>query len=189
MTATREWAFTPGPHDSPRERVTWAEAGGEAPSLVSIDPFNIFTEADPVLGAGAVLDNSWVEREGECSGHLRIKFGSSGVNAGEGIYSPRGWPRVPKVTADTGDYARSIGQGVVIDSSAGSRPTPIQLFLDPAVSPYPFYFVPGIWTDIIIDAGTVAVLMPNPFPIVQHNNPIAFAAGDVINITFAFEGA
>jgi hypothetical protein len=164
-------------------RTTWAAAGGAAPGIVCIDPFSIFTEADPDLGTGATQDSSWQQIGKECFGHFRIIFGTS-PNAGEGVYVITGLPALPLLT---GGNARFIStSAVVVDISESGRTIPgVQMLVDPTVdATRPILSVPGLWTDV----GGTQTFTLNALPLLTHNT-IPWAVGDIINVSFQFETA
>lgn len=159
-------------------RTTWAAAGGAAPDITCVDPFGMFTEADPDLGTGATQDSSWQEIGKECFGHFRIILGTDST-PGQGFYVITGWPALPVLSDGN---ARFIGEGVVVDASDGYFSLPVQCLVDPQIDPTrPFVIAPAYW-----NAGTFTKAAS---PIVSHNHPISFDDGDIINVSFRFERA
>jgi len=170
---------------SSEARMSWADAGGTAPSLSAIyDLGGGITQ--PSLGTGATRDSSFTRIGSECFATCRIIWGAS-PTVGAGMYGLAGLPVAPKVNTGMG---RHVGDGFIIDISAAALP----LYVNAVLDPYFSETVPLLWLHSAIatvDATSVMVPAPaggSPSPFVSNAHPWIPAEGDIINLRLQYEG-
>lgn len=169
------------------ESVAWQEAGGSAPRLVAVDPFGLFTEADPEMGTGAVQDSTFQRLGSRCKATAFIK-GGAGADAGVGWFVLDGLPVAPKAGEISGSAARKVGSGWILDASDGQRKHPLDLLIEPVIdSERPIlnllFAIGG--SPPALDA----VTMGDTDGLVQGGVPVSLAENDILNVELDFEAA
>lgn len=123
-------------------------------------PAVVAVSTNPTLGTGSTAAGRWLRVGSLVVGHGRIKFGTSGVAAGTGLYRVE----LPVATA-TADAI--VGSGYIWDSSTGNARTCALRRASVATRA-------SLW---VTDAE------------VGHNVPWTWAANDEILFQFAYEAA
>jgi hypothetical protein len=164
-------------------RQAWENCGGAAPALASIDPFGSFTEADPSLGTSSIRTSSFGQVGKECFWSAKIQWGTS-PSAGEGFYVLTGMPVAPIQNRAGGDGARRIGSGFVLDASDDYKRYTLDVVIDYGFDETrPIFLLHGDDT-----AGAQQSVGGTGTMFGSHNQPIAWATGDIINVSGQYEG-
>ena len=136
---------------------------------------------DPTLGTGSTqIGRYYVEPiSGWVRGQAKIRFGTTGTDAGSGIYLISLPTEInPFTTNQLLGFADVIGWGVVRDdSSAVTGPRLVVLHY---------------WSASGSSDGTGQAYMAicdGTNDVVQHNRPFSWAASDAISVQFAYPGA
>ena len=148
------WPFTTG------ELVTAAHLNQISAAWTSYTPTWTATTTNPVIGNGTLSGAYWQVGK---TVHFRIYLLAGGTTTyGSGNYR---WalPVAPSTVPSFG----ALGQGTVIDTSAGSRNPRLALY-----------------------AGSTTIMLADLTPTqVAHNVPFTFASGDEVWITGTYEAA
>jgi len=133
---------------------------------VSWTPVLTATSTNPTLGTGSAQEGQWLRHGRMVTVWARIRFGTSGVNAGSGVYivSLPVAAAAALAASTSAGAGQSIGVGGFRDDSTTSNNQSLAVQL----------------------RTTTTVQFTHSLGAVQNNSPITFAASDVITFTASY---
>lgn len=179
--------IVPVPYEPPPYYESWVDAGGTSPAFGAVDQGGGAVPID--LGDDPVIQSSFSGAPGQyCTGHCRIKTGTTGETGGTGLWTVTGLPVPPAYQTDGGfNGGVSVGYGFILDFAAGVQKIPVLAVLDPV-----FHATqPVLFPDYTIDTGDVlpvAFSTPTEYALCSGSEPFDFIDGAVLNITWAYWG-